>query len=620
MDSSYHFTAANAAYQKMVGYSFEELRSMTCMDLVCDADHSTYQALNSELSSGKGDRFEMETRQRRKDGDLVWMRVNGSVLQARSGEPMVLVAMIEDISERKRLHDDLERERNVLRHLVEITQRFIAKVDVLDVIDAVLAGLDDQGCFWKWASLYLPEPSTDRLRVYLNRGIRECLREGHTIPIEGTIAGRVYRSGQPLLFRGDELAAASTEYNGCPSLQEAVRARLLETGCALPLIEDGRVLGVLFLGTSAKRDVSAVEFDYWQQLAGFVAAAISKARRFSEMTSSHEKLVTAKGYIEEQIRASFDLLHIVGRSKALQDVLEQVSMVAPTDSAVLILGETGTGKELIARAIHDRGERRDQAFIKVDCSAIPATLLESELFGHEKGAFTGAVANRLGRFEVADKGTLFLDEVGDLPLELQAKLLRFLQERTIERLGSNRTLSLDVRIVAATNRNLDDMVATGAFRADLYYRLKVFPITIPALRERPEDIEPLVWHYVRKYAGRLKKKIDSIPACAMDIFKQYPWPGNVRELQHFMERSAILTSGNVLQAPLQELRQVIRHPPVTFSSAGRTMEDIERDSILQALRESNWVVGGPHGAARRLGLKRTTLASRMERLGVSRPR
>ena len=292
----------------------------------------------------------------------------------------------------------------------------------------------------------------------------------------------------------------------------------------------------------------------------------------------------------------------------------------PTDSSVLISGETGTGKELVARAIHQNSPRRSQPFIKVDCAAIPATLLESELFGHERGAFTGAVAQKLGRFEIADKGTLFLDEVGEIPLELQAKLLRVLQDQAFERLGGNRTVHLDLRVISATNRNLEEMVSKGEFRADLYYRLKVFPILIPPLRERREDIPPLVWHYVRSYALRMKKTIDTIPPHAMEVFQRYPWPGNVRELQHFMERSVVLTAGRALQAPLKELEEVIRKPKgsVARGSASRTMEEIERESILSALRDAEWVVGGPNGAAARLGLKRTTLASRMERLGISK--
>jgi formate hydrogenlyase transcriptional activator len=308
----------------------------------------------------------------------------------------------------------------------------------------------------------------------------------------------------------------------------------------------------------------------------------------------------------------------VGRSQALRHVLEQVEAVAPTDSAVLIRGETGTGKELVARAIHDRSLRHGRSLLKVDCSTIPGALMESELFGHEKGAFTGAITQKLGRVEAADGGTLFLDEVGDVPLQLQTKLLRVLQDHAFERLGSNKTRRIDVRIVAATNRDLESMVEKCEFREDLYYRLKVFPIVIPPLRERAEDIPLLVRHYVAKYAQRMRKHINTIPARAMRVFQSYGWPGNIRELQHFIERSVVLTSGDVLQAPLRELEQVIQDRPLKSATQIRTMEEIERESILEALRASNWMVGGPNGAAAKLGLKRTTLASRMERLNVSR--
>jgi PAS domain S-box-containing protein len=337
--------------------------------------------------------------------------------------------------------------------------------------------------------------------------------------------------------------------------------------------------------------------------------------------SSRRRLPSERNYIDEQIRTAFHFENIIGRSKALKEVLQQASIVAPTDSAVIIFGETGTGKELLARAIHDLSSRRNQPFIKLDCSAIPATLLESELFGHEKGAFTGAIEQRVGRFQIADKGTLFLDEVGNIPMELQPKLLRVLEDQAFERLGSNRTLHLDVRVIAATNRNLEDMIGKCQFHADLYYRLKVFPITIPPLRDRRDDIPLLVRHYMRKHAHRMGKTIDTIPEGAMEIFARYPWPGNIRELHHFIERSVVFTSGNVLQPRLRELEQVIRNRAAdTRPFATRTMEEIERESILQALRESNWVVGGPLGAAAKLGLKRTTLASRIERLGISRVR
>jgi len=304
---------------------------------------------------------------------------------------------------------------------------------------------------------------------------------------------------------------------------------------------------------------------------------------------------------------------IVGRSAALQRALREVEVVAPTDSGVLILGETGTGKELIARAIHNRSARRDRPFIKLNCAAIPSGLLESELFGHERGAFTGAIMRKAGRFEVADKGTLFLDEVGDIPLELQPKLLRVLQEHEFERLGSTRTQQVDVRVVAATHRNLKQMVEDGEFRSDLYYRLHVFPLPVPPLRERREDVPLLVRHFVDEYAQRMKRRIETIPPQAMEVLTSYSWPGNVRELQNFIERSVILSPGSVLRPPLAELKHAAIQ---TFSTEMSTLEKMEREHVLRALRASNWMIGGLNGAAARLGMKRTTLAYRIRKLNI----
>jgi len=305
---------------------------------------------------------------------------------------------------------------------------------------------------------------------------------------------------------------------------------------------------------------------------------------------------------------------IIGNSSALESVLEQVEQVAPTDSTVLIQGETGTGKELIARATHNLSSRCGRPFIKLNCAAIPFDLLESELFGHEKGAFTGAIAQKIGRFELADKGTLFLDEVGDIPLALQPKLLRVLQEREFERLGSGRTHQVDVRLVAATNRNLVEMVKQNEFRSDLYYRLNVFPIPLPPLRARHEDVPALVEHFVEIYARRMGKQIEQIPAETMSEFIAYRWPGNIRELQNFIERSVILTSGNVLHAPLASLRNASE----ADSLGPITLEDAERDHIRKTLEQTRWVVSGPNGAAARLGIKRSTLYFRMQKLGISR--
>ncbi len=308
---------------------------------------------------------------------------------------------------------------------------------------------------------------------------------------------------------------------------------------------------------------------------------------------------------------------IIGGGSSLGAVLDQVETVAPTDSTVLIQGETGTGKELIGRAIHNLSERRERNFVKVSCAAIPVGLLESELFGHEKGAFTGAIARKIGRFELADKGTLLLDEVGDIPLELQAKLLRVLQEQEFERLGSTLTLRVNVRVVAATNRDLKQMVANREFRSDLYYRLNVFPIRIPPLRERTEDIPLLVRHFVQKYGRRMNKGIQTVPTEVMNALAKYHWPGNIRELEHFVERAVILSPSSDLCVPLSELKITTESSSLSSDST-KTLEEVEREHILKVLQVTRWVVGGPSGAAARLGTKRTTLQARMQKLGIAR--
>ena len=308
---------------------------------------------------------------------------------------------------------------------------------------------------------------------------------------------------------------------------------------------------------------------------------------------------------------------IIGESLPLKNVMEQVRTVAPTDSTVLIQGETGTGKELIARAIHSQSARRDRKFVRLNCAAIPSDLLENELFGHERGAFTGAIARSVGRFELADKGTLFLDEIGDIPLELQSKLLRVLQEQEFERLGSTYTQRVNVRLVAATNRNLLQMVSEKEFRMDLYFRLNVFPIGIPPLRERREDIPLLVKSFVASYSSRMNRIIETIPEETMDVLTQYPWPGNIRELQNFSERAVILSPGRTLRAPLSDLKSFSEQPPAHDGVI--TLQDADREHILKALKETNWLIGGPGGAAARLGLKRTTLLGKMRKLGLSRP-
>jgi len=336
---------------------------------------------------------------------------------------------------------------------------------------------------------------------------------------------------------------------------------------------------------------------------------------YEKTIKDRDKETELRLYLKEEVRAEFG--ETVGESPALKTALSMVSIVAPTDSSVLILGETGTGKELFARAIHKLSRRSEKAFVKLNCAAIPLGLLESELFGHEKGAFTGAIVQKTGRFELADKGTLFLDEVGDIPLELQAKMLRVLQEQEFERLGSNHTHKVDVRLIAATHRDLALMVRQGTFREDLYYRLKVFPIQVPALRQRADDVPKLVWHFTVHYAQRMNKRIEQIPPETMDALVRYRWPGNVRELQNFIERAVILSPHRVLRAPILELEPSSRNGRPNLSIDALTQ--VERDHILRALEASNWVIGGRNGAAERLGMKRTSLVYRMRKLRIFRP-
>jgi formate hydrogenlyase transcriptional activator len=348
-----------------------------------------------------------------------------------------------------------------------------------------------------------------------------------------------------------------------------------------------------------------------------VAMAVANALAFGEVAELTEKLAEERLYLEGEIRAEHLFGEIVGESPLLRDVLRQVETVAPTDATVLILGETGTGKELIARAIHDRSPRRERTLVKVNCAAIPWALLESELFGHERGAFTGAIAQKIGRFEVAQGGTLFLDEVGEIPLQLQPKLLRVLQEQELERVGSARTIKLDVRVVAATNRDLARMVDEERFREDLYYRLNVFPIHLPPLRQRPEDIPALVRFFVRRLARPMNREVEVISNETLEALRRYAWPGNVRELANLIERAMILSKGRTLEVPLAELRA--HRPPGDRKDAPRTLEDVERMHILRVLEQTNWKLGGPRGAAAHLGMKRTTLQSLMRRLGIIRP-
>src|SRR5271169_645710 len=397
-----------------------------------------------------------------------------------------------------------------------------------------------------------------------------------------------------------------------PDLYKLMVAEGLKTQCVIPLVSRGRVVAALSINRSTDDPFLPDEFDFLKEASGQIAIAIENCLTFSETSELKEKLAQEKLYLEEEIRGDMDFEQIVGNSPALKHVLQLVETVAPNDSTVLLLGETGTGKELIARAIHDRSRRKNRTFVKLNCAAIPTGLLESELFGHEKGAFTGAITQKMGRLELADQGTLFLDEVGDIPLEVQPKLLRALQEREFERLGSTRTKKVNVRLVAATNRDLEEMIEEKQFRSDLYYRLNVFPIRLPPLRERPEDIPLLVRYFSQKYARRMQKRIENIPAAALRKLARWHWPGNVRELQNLVERAVILTRSSTLAICVPELANGGGN-----LAPARAEKSDEQDRIVRILRETKGRVGGPKGAATRLGLKRTTLLTRMKKLGIN---
>ncbi|MDR4499938.1 MAG: sigma 54-interacting transcriptional regulator [Nitrospirales bacterium] len=504
----------------------------------------------------------------------------------------------------------LSRERDHSRLLLEVNNAVVSARNLEELFAAMSASLR-KVIPHVVASLYLYDPKTETfLRPVLDfPDSRGHIRSGATIGIDEALPGRAFRSRQPYAWDEEEMRTYSSE---------AVRQLLdegMKSGASAPLVVRGQVLGTLNVASSEDHAFGREELELLGQVATQVAIGLDNAMAYQKITELKERLEQENVYLKDEIRTEHHFEEIIGDSHALKRVLQQVEIVAPTDSTVLIQGETGTGKELVARALHELSSRAARPFVKLNCAAIPTGLLESELFGHEKGAFTGAITQKVGRFELAHGGTIFLDEVGEISLELQSKLLRVLQEKEFERLGSTRTIRVDVRLVAATNRDLEEMVEANQFRNDLYYRLNVFPVTVPSLRDRPEDIPVLVRYFTQRYATRMKKSIESIAQHTMDRLVHYHWPGNVRELENLIERAVILSQGPELVVSVGGLKPTRQKtsPPIT------SLKVAERDHIVKALRESKWVIGGPRGAAARLGMKRTTLTSKMKKLGVSRP-
>src|SRR5580692_8166841 len=527
-----------------------------------------------------------------------------------------------------RISDELQRQKDRLQLLLNLTTGITSSLDLREVLRAIAANIREV-MHADAVAVSLPDKASGQSRVVaMDFPHGKGLIKEELFFTPSAAAQKAMATLKPVVIdtrEPEEFGFGTTEI----AVAEGIKAL-----CLIPLVNRGRVLGILGTSRTTETPFTPEEVDFLSRASGQIAIAIENALAYKEISELKDKLAQEKLYLEEEIRTDSGFERIIGKSAALKRVLQMVETVAPSDSTVLLLGETGTGKELIARAIHDRSRRNGRTFVKLNCAAIPTGLLESELFGHEKGAFTGAITQKMGRLELADQGTLFLDEVGDIPIEIQPKLLRALQEREFERLGSNRTKKVDVRLVAATNRDLETMMENREFRSDLYYRLNVFPIRIPPLRERPGDIPLLVRYFTQKYGRRMQRQIQSIPTEAMRTLSSWHWPGNIRELENFIERAVLLTRGKSLDVPLAELRKTtkIEDSPDTnqLQQVAEERTDLrsdktsvadeyarkQRDEIIQTLTACKGRVGGAAGAAARLGMNRTTLLSRMKKFGI----
>jgi formate hydrogenlyase transcriptional activator len=516
-----------------------------------------------------------------------------------------------------------------LQLLLDLTTRITSSLDLREVLRAIAANIREVVCA-DAVAVALPDPTSGKSRVLAvdfphGKGV---IKEELLLPLSSE-ARRAMDTLKPVVFDPRE------RDEHAPEPYDVAAAEGLKAVCSIPLVDRGRAVGILSILRTTETPFTPEDVDFLSRASGQIAIAIENALAYREISELKDKLAQEKVYLEEEFRSEMGFEQIIGNSSGLKHVLQMVETAAPSDSTILLLGETGTGKELIARAIHDRSRRKQRTFVKLNCAAIPTGLVESELFGHEKGAFTGAIAQKIGRLELADQGTLFLDEVGDIPIEIQPKLLRALQEREFERLGSTHTRKVNVRLVAATNRDLEKMIANREFRSDLYYRLNVFPIRIPPLRDRKEDIPLLASYFVQKFAKQMQKRIDAVPVVVMKGLTAWDWPGNIRELENFIERAVLLTRGKSLEAPLAELRKTdVAEPsravlPEIKRGAGEATNSRsdksnvadeyarkQRDQIVQALAACKGRVGGADGAAARLGMNRTTFLSRMKKFGI----
>ncbi len=582
----------------------------------------------SVLASGEPGEF--EARLRRFDGVYRWFLFRATP-SLDHGRVVKWYGTNTDIEARKTAEQAIVTQNSRLQLLLKLTQEITSNLELRELLRAISASIREvMDC--DAVQIWLADSASGKFRLYALD-----FPEGKGFVKEGILIESVGACKRALETLQPTIRSIANPQEFPPDLYKLMLAEGLKTQCVIPLVSRGRAVAALTINRRTDNPFLPDEIDFLQEASGQIAIAIENCLAFSQISELKEKLAQEKVYLEEEIRSDMGFEQIVGNSPALKHVLQLVETVASSDSTVLLLGETGTGKELIARAIHDRSSRKNRTFVKLNCAAIPTGLLESELFGHEKGAFTGAITQKIGRLELADLGTLFLDEVGDIPLEVQPKLLRALQEREFERLGSTHTRKVNVRLVAATNRDLESMIAAREFRSDLYYRLNVFPIRIPPLRERKHDVPLLVSYFVQKFAKQMQKKVESIPGSVMKALTAWEWPGNVRELENFVERAVILSRGRSLAAPLAELRKVsgaeskaaaAHHDDIARivketinalhgnnSATGDRLKN-QRDEIVRALTAAKGRVGGADGAAARMRMKRTTLLARMKKLGI----
>jgi len=601
LDREGHVKTWNPGAERIKGYAEDEILGTHFSRFFTQEDAERGRPAELLRLAAERGRIELEAWRVHKDGSRFWANIILTALHDDTGTLTGFVKITRDFTDRKRADEAV---------MLQLSSALLANMDASKLLDAISASIREV-IPHDAATLAIVNQDGVTFTVQFLGSDEEQPRRGNAcLPIESSPAGKAFRAREPLVV-GDIAEAGFPE-----ETVQHLTSLGMRSACWVPLIHHGDALGVLATARRIEAPFTDHEVEMLAQIAGQVAVAVSNATVLRHVSELRDRLTQEKQYLEEEINLEHRFEDIVGESPVLRQVLKEIETVAPTDATVLIQGETGTGKELLARAIHRLSPRSERTFVKLNCAAIPAGLLESELFGHEKGAFTGAITRKMGRLELAHEGTLFLDEIGEMPLELQPKLLRAIQEREIERLGSSRPIPLNIRLIAATNRDLAAMVAEKQFRSDLYYRLRVFPISSPALRDRPGDIALLAQHFVAVHSRRMGKVIESIPDSIMNALMQWPWPGNIRELENFLERCVILSRGKVLYAPLAELET--RQPPEepVAAAAEPTLHEAEVDHILRVLSETRGQIGGDDGAAARLGVKRTTLNSKLQKLGI----